>query len=326
MITVSNLCKTFTDKKKTLEVLKNVNLVINDNDSVAIVGQSGAGKSTLIRILNGIITKTSGEVKIDGLEIDSLNGKQLRELRHKTGMVFQHFNLMYQSTVYQNVKFTLDFNNYPKDKIEARVMEVLNQVGLGEKANNYPATLSGGEKQRVGIARAIINNPKYLLLDEITSALDTKTSYDIINLILKLRKEYLCTIIFISHQLEISKELCSRFVIIENGEISVDLSTLELFTNPTTPTTKALVESVINSNTVSSEYNYRLVFIDDVSTEPIIFQLSNSFPNNSINILFARRIFIYEHELGYMDVEIKGPDVPSVIEYIKKKGIKVSKL
>jgi D-methionine transport system ATP-binding protein len=322
MISLTHVSKSYSGKDHPLEVLRDINLTINDLDSVAIVGQSGAGKSTLIRIINGLVKKSSGEVIIDDQNLDTLSEKGLLPLRHQIGMVFQHFNLLNQVTVAQNIRYVLEFQHCPKSLIPEKIAQVLKEVGLSEKANNYPSTLSGGEKQRVGIARAIVNHPKYLLLDEITSALDTKTSHEIIDLLLKLQNDYRCTIIFISHQLDIAKELCNRFVMLENGTIASDCTTLELFINPPNQSAKDLVESVIESKTSGIPNAYRLIFLDSNTTEPLMANVAHKFPESEISILFARKIKISQHEIGYLDIQIKG-DIPAILQYIRSRKIEV---
>ncbi|MDR2822576.1 MAG: methionine ABC transporter ATP-binding protein [Acholeplasmatales bacterium] len=325
MIQIIDVCKEYLETNKSVFVaLKNINLEINERESIGIVGQSGAGKSTLIRIINGLITKTSGKVIIDGKDIDTLKQKEINLLRHDIGMVFQNFNLINQLTVYDNIKLALEITKYPKDKVKPTILKVLEDVGLSAKIKAYPSTLSGGEKQRVGIARAIVNKPKYLLLDEITSSLDFQSAKEIITLLKKLQSEYNSSIIFISHQIDVVKELCNRFILIENKEIVEDISTLELFTNPKSKQAIKLVDSVIDSN-ISVKNSYRLTFIDSTTNEPIISDISKKFEDIQINILFARTIYISNHEIGYLDLVLNGKNQESVVKYLEEKGIRVRK-
>ncbi len=189
MIEFINIEKTYTSKQESFHALKNINLTINDHEILGVVGYSGAGKSTLIGLINKLIESTKGDVLIDGVSIHDLKQEDLNRMRYDLSMIFQHFNLVGNLTVYDNIKLALSIKKYPKEKIEKRIDEVLDLVGLLDKKHRYPKALSGGEKQRVGIARAIANHPKYLLCDEATSALDQKTAYEIVSLLKDIQRK-----------------------------------------------------------------------------------------------------------------------------------------
>ncbi|HPG43210.1 MAG TPA: ATP-binding cassette domain-containing protein, partial [Acholeplasmataceae bacterium] len=232
MIELKDIQHIYHQKHTSFQVLKDVNLTIHDQEIIGIVGYSGAGKSTLIRLMNGLIKPTSGHVIVDGVTINDLNRQELNRMRQSMGMIFQHFHLVFSMTVYQNIMLALNIGNYPKEQSEKRVHELLELVGLKDKAKRYPVELSGGERQRVGIARALANHPKYLLCDEATSALDQKTAHDIVLLLKDIQEKTGITIIFISHQIDVIKDLCDRIIVMNQGVIIEDQRAKELFTKP----------------------------------------------------------------------------------------------
>lgn len=227
MIEVKNLCKSFGD----LEVIKDVSFEIEEGDIFGIIGQSGAGKSTLLRCFNGLENYQSGSIKAFGKEIADLNKEQLRNTQKEMGMIFQNFALLNRLTVYENVALPLKFwGENPKDpKNDARIHELLKLVGLEDKVNSKPRELSGGQKQRVAIARALILNPKVLLCDEATSALDPKITQDILKLLRQINEEFNITVIIVTHQMEVIKQICNKVVFLKNGKIIAKGKPEELF-------------------------------------------------------------------------------------------------
>lgn len=219
LIRVENLSKVYKNNNEEVYALKNINLEINSGEIFGIIGLSGAGKSTLIRCLNRLEEPTEGKIFIDDTEITNLNKKDLRNIRSEIGMIFQHFNLLSSKNVYENIAFPLELEGKNKKEINERVKTLLRYVDLEDKKLSYPSQLSGGQKQRVAIARALANNPKLLLSDEGTSALDPKTTKSILQLLNRIRKEFGLTIVLITHQMEVIKDICDRVAIIENGEI-----------------------------------------------------------------------------------------------------------
>ena len=241
MIAVKNVSKTFNTPTGKVEVLKNINLTVENGDIFGIIGFSGAGKSTLIRCLNGLEKPDSGNILIGENEITKLNRKELRNSRKKIGMIFQQFNLFDSRTVYENVAFPLEISGYKKDKIKERVEEILELVELSEKKDAYPLQLSGGQKQRVGIARALANEPDVLLSDEATSALDPQTTFSILELLKNINKRLNLTIVIITHELDVLRYCTNNMVVLEDGHIVEQGNTENLFLNPNSDTLKKFI-------------------------------------------------------------------------------------
>ena len=227
MIEISGLEKTWSDNG--VKVLDNINLTINDGEVYAIVGRSGAGKSTLLRCINGLTDYNAGSLKVDGQEVKDLSGMQLRELRRNMGMIFQHFSLLERATVFQNVALPMKCWGYKKEEIKKRVDELLELVGLKDKANVRPRNLSGGQKQRVAIARTLTMDPKFILCDEATSALDPNTNNSILDLLLKINEKLKITIIIVTHQMEVVRAACQRACVLEEGVIASEGSVEDIF-------------------------------------------------------------------------------------------------
>jgi len=245
MIEIKNLTKIYSAKKKQVVGVDDVSLTIRNGEIFGIIGYSGAGKSTLLRCLNLLERPTSGQVIIDGVDLTALNDKQLRQARLKIGMIFQHFYLVSSKTVFENVAFALKAAKKPKNEIEKRVNELLEMVGLSDKRDAYPSQLSGGQKQRVGIARALANDPTVLLCDEATSALDPSTTKSILDLLKKINRELGITIVLITHEMEVVKDICDRVAVMQNGKI-IELGTVyDIFTNPKEELTKSFINSVL---------------------------------------------------------------------------------
>jgi len=242
MINIQNLSKTFYSDSGDVTALNNINLQINKGEIYGIIGLSGAGKSTLIRTMNRLEEPSSGSITIQETELTTLSSKQLRERRQKIGMIFQHFNLLSSRTVAGNIAFPLEVSRQPKETHVGRVNELLEHVGLDDKAHAYPSQLSGGQKQRVAIARALANNPDILLCDEATSALDPRTTKSILQLIKKINEETGITVVLITHEMNVIREICDRVAIIENGEIIEENIVDEVFRNPQSDTGKEFIQ------------------------------------------------------------------------------------
>ena len=243
MITLKNITKTYGGSAQ-VQALKGINLTIEDGEIFGIIGKSGAGKSTLVRCINMLEKPTSGQVIIDDKDLTKMSESQLRAERKNIGMIFQHFNLLSSRTVAENIAFPLELIGASKDVIEKKVASLLDLVGLSDRAGNYPSQLSGGQKQRVGIARALASNPKVLLSDEATSALDPQTTQSILALLKDINRKLNLTIVLITHQMEVVKEICDRVAVIENGNILEEGSMYRVFTNPQQDTTKEFVRTV----------------------------------------------------------------------------------
>ncbi len=222
MIEIQNLSKTFEGSEESVEALKNVSLTIEKGSIQGIIGMSGAGKSTLVRCLNFLERPTSGTVLIEGKDLSIMTEEQLRRQRTEIGMIFQHFNLLMQRNVLQNVCFPLEIIGIKKKDALLRAKKLLALVGLSDKEKAYPSQLSGGQKQRVAIARALATNPKILLCDEATSALDPQTTKQILDLLKSINEQYGITIVLITHQMEVVREICTDVAVIENGELTRD--------------------------------------------------------------------------------------------------------
>ena len=231
-ITLNAICKRYIAKNGTVEALNNVSLSIPKNEIFGVIGLSGAGKSTLVRCINLLERPDAGEIIIDGENLLQLSKEELRLRRQKIGMIFQHFNLLEQQTVLNNVCFPLEIRGIPRRKRQEKALELLEKVGLAEKAQYYPSQLSGGQKQRVAIARVLANDPDILLCDEATSALDPETTKTILELLKKIHDTMGITVIVITHEMKVIQEICSSVAVLENGEVQEVGTVSELFTNP----------------------------------------------------------------------------------------------
>ena len=241
MIKIENLSKTFHTSDGSVEALKNVSLEIADGDIFGIIGMSGAGKSTLVRCINWLERPDEGTVTIDGVDLGSLSKKQLREIRRKVTMIFQGFHLLMQRTCLKNVCFPLELAGFSRQDAQKRAKELLETVGLLDKANAYPSQLSGGQQQRVAIARALATNPKVLLCDEATSALDPTTTNSILELIQEINQKTGITVIVITHQMSVVEKICRHVAILDGGEVAEQGEVTEVFSHPHSEAAKRLV-------------------------------------------------------------------------------------
>ncbi|MGU7819003.1 methionine ABC transporter ATP-binding protein [Streptococcus suis] len=248
MIKLDNIDVTFQQKKRTIEAVKDVTIHINQGDIYGIVGYSGAGKSTLVRVINLLQVPTAGKITIDedviyeGEKV-TLTPAQLRSKRREIGMIFQHFNLMAQMTAEENVAFALKHSGLSKQEKKEKVAKLLDLVGLSDRAENYPAQLSGGQKQRVAIARALANDPKILISDESTSALDPKTTKQILALLQELNEKLGLTIVMITHEMQIVKDICNRVAVMQDGRLIEEGSVLEIFSHPKEELTQDFIKT-----------------------------------------------------------------------------------
>ncbi len=320
MIELRNLSKSFVTAEGPVEALKNVNLTVNDGDIYGIIGMSGAGKSTLVRCINMLERPTEGSVLLDGRDLGSLDKKQMQEVRRSVTMIFQSFNLLMQSNCLENVMFPLKLAHTPKAQAEARARELLETVGLPDKAKAYPAQLSGGQQQRVAIARALATNPRVLLCDEATSALDPKTTQSILELIRQINQDTGITVIVITHQMSVVQEICNRVAILESGRVVEEGEVSKVFSRPQAAATRALVFPGMAEGQVSSGYGQlvRLIFDGSVTTQkPLIASMAMDI-GIAANILGASTRTVGKKEYGYMMIEIPGgPDeLAKAMKYI----------
>jgi len=331
MVDIQNLSKCFKVENEDLWAIKNVSMHINKGEIFGIIGLSGAGKSTLIRCLNRLEEPTEGRIIIDGTDITLLDKKELRAKRKNMGMIFQHFNLLMQKTTYENIALPLELAGENKREIESRVNSLLKYVGLEDKRNAYPSQLSGGQKQRVAIARALANNPKILLSDEATSALDPQTTKSILDLLSRIRDEFGLTIIMITHQIEVVKDICDRVAIMENGEI-VEINTVEeLFKRPRSKTARAFINSLRSD--IQEEFIkpaelkghiVRLSFWGDIVKKPVVSQMIKRF-DISVNILSGNISQLMGTNAGHLIIELTGSDeeIRKAIDYLKAHDVDV---
>ncbi|MED4207384.1 methionine ABC transporter ATP-binding protein [Neobacillus mesonae] len=330
MIEIRNLTKLYKTKRGTVKGVDDVSLTIQKGEIYGIVGYSGAGKSSLLRCINLLERPTFGSITVDGTDLTSLKGEQLRLARLKIGMIFQHFYLISQKTVYENIAFSLKAANYPKDKIKQRVEELLETVGLADKRDVYPAQLSGGQKQRVGIARALANNPKVLLCDEATSALDPTTTKSILNLLKKINKELNITIVLITHEMDVVKEVCHRMAIMQNGKVMEEGPVYDIFASPQAELTKEFIESVVSFDVPESILKscegpiIKVMFKGKVACEGIISDMLQ-YCNVKGNFLHGSIEYIQESPLGIFIMELKGQkvEVAKALKYIEDRAAQV---
>lgn len=341
MIKLENIDVTFKQGLKVVNAVKNVSLHVEPGDIYGIIGYSGAGKSTLVRTINLLQRPTKGNVVVNGVNLLKLKPKGLRAARKKIGMIFQHFNLMNTLSVFDNVAFPLKKSGKTKSEIEQKVLSLLELVGLEDKVNSYPRQLSGGQKQRVAIARALANDPDVLLCDEATSALDPKTTYSILELLQKVNVQLGITIVIITHEMQVVKEICNKVAVMEEGEVIEQGSVLEIFTNPQRDLTKDFIDTATHINqgieTVLSheqllnlqegDYLVKISFVGASTGEPLITKLSTQF-QVAANILFANVEIIQDTPVGTLLVGLSGEKsgIENALSYIKEQGVSVDVL
>jgi len=291
-----------------------VTLAIPRGGVFGIIGHSGAGKSTLIRLINGLEAPTSGSVSVDGLDVPSLTGAALRAAQKHTGMVFQQFELLQTISVRDNVAMPLRLDGVPRAEARRLADEVLEFVGLTEKADAHPADLSGGQKQRVGIARAIIRRPRVLLCDEATSALDPATTAQIIDLLRRINREYGTTIVVVTHEMDVIKDLCDEVAVMSAGRVVERGSVLDVFVDPQHDVTRAFVGTVIPNelpervvSRLDQENLLRLLLLDEQVTAPLISTLIAEI-GVGVNILHADMTEVQRRTVGQMIIQLTGDD------------------
>ena len=330
MIEIKNIYKSFGHKN----VLTNISLEIPEGSIYGIIGYSGAGKSTLIRIINALEKPDSGEIFIDNTSLYSLDEKSIRNEKKKIGMIFQHFYLLNSKTVFDNVAIALKINKAEKKETEKRVMEILKFVGLEDYRDSYPEQLSGGQKQRIGIARALVNNPKILLCDEATSALDPETTKQILELLQKVNRELGVTIVLITHQMEVVKNICDRVAVLENGRIIEENNVFNIFAFPKEITTQKFVESILHQDIPDSAYRhlidgklYKLTFSKGHVDEPV---LSNITAETGVNFSILQGVVteIQDHFFGQLVVKLSsdGLHTDTALEKLKTYGVEVQEI
>ncbi|AGK55878.1 methionine ABC transporter ATP-binding protein [Bacillus sp. 1NLA3E] len=338
MIEFQSLKKVYESGGQRVAALDGVNLKINKGEIFGVIGFSGAGKSSLIRCVNSLERPTSGKVIVNNHDLTSLSIKYIREIRKNIGMVFQHFNLLNSKTVFANVAMPLTLSKVPKDTIKKRVQELLEFVGLADKADYYPDQLSGGQKQRIGIARALATQPSILLCDEATSALDPQTTGSILQLLKKINKEYNITILIITHEMAVIREICDRVAVIEAGKIIEEGTVFDVFSAPKTKTAKNFVSSVMNDQLPDSIKEliqkhagmlkvFRINFVGNSAGQPLLSELAKKFDIH-INVLFGNITELQGTPFGNLIVEFQGTDkeILRALTYINQKEISIKEV
>ena len=315
MIEIKNVVKSFGETK----VLKDISISIEQGEIYGIIGHSGAGKSTLLRCINGLESYNEGSVNVMGQEVSSLNSAKLRSFRKDLGMIFQNFNLMQRKNVFDNVALPLEVWGYKKADINDRVLKLLKLVGLEEKAKNKPGELSGGQKQRVAIARALALEPKILLCDEATSALDPKTTKDILALLSKINDELGITIVVVTHQMEVIKDLCQKVALIDGGEIKAEGKVEEVFLKPGKSLKKFLGEE--EEEVLPDEgVNIKIFFPSHSSENALITRMAREL-NIDFSIVWGKLEKFRDNVLGGLVINIAEKDRDAVMKYLEDKDI-----
>lgn len=338
MIRLENVSKTFTDSNKEVHAVNNVSLTINDGDIFGIIGFSGAGKSTLVRCINLLEKPTEGKVFVDDAEITALSGKELRKARKKIGMIFQHFNLMPSRTIFGNVAYPLRGSGLSKEEIKEKVHHLLELVGISEKENAFPSQLSGGQKQRVAIARALANDPNILLCDEATSALDPQTTKSILKLLQRLNQTLGITVVVITHEMAVVKEICNRVAVMDHGDVVEEGEVFHVFASPKEPLTRSFIKTTSNLQkieeliaadspvvaTKKGELIVRLTYVEKNTSEPLISTVTQKF-GIILNIVFADVEIVQNAPIGgtVAIVSGEGSRIDEALQYLRDKNVGV---
>jgi D-methionine transport system ATP-binding protein len=331
-IIVEHVSKSFTSKDGTVEALKDVSLNIETGDIYGIIGMSGAGKSTLVRCMNYLEEPTEGKVFVKDKELGAMSKKELRRQREDIGMIFQHFNLLMQKSVLENVCFPLYIQGKSKKAARARAKELLEIVGLSDKAKAYPAQLSGGQKQRVAIARALASDPKILLCDEATSALDPQTTSSILALLKDINSRFGITIVIITHQMSVVREICSHVAIMKDGQVVEQGLVTDIFTHPKSPVARELIRKdtgddlteVKARDEIQNGERIRIVYSANSAFEPVLANLILTF-GEPVNILRADTKNVGGVAKGEMLLEFirESKQAEAMKQYLKDRGLEI---
>ena len=340
MIELQGLSQRFPGGSGEVHALRDVNLGIAAGEIFGIIGRSGAGKSTLVRAINLLNRPTAGRVIVDGQDLTALDTGALREARREIGMIFQHFNLLSSRTVYDNVALPLELAGKSKQEIAATVLPLLELVGLSALRDRYPAQISGGQKQRVGIARALASKPKVLLSDEATSALDPETTRAILELLRKINRELGLTIVMITHQMEVIKQVCDRVAVLEAGSVVETGRVIDVFLRPQHAVTRAMIGDVIAQELPQSvlkrvesrlgngrDHVYRLAFTGENVDQPVLAQAIRQH-GLDFNILHGHIDEIQGQAFGSLAIMATGEpdDVRAAMEYLRAQGVVVEEI
>lgn len=332
-IVIKNVSKTYETKDGRIQALKDVNLSIDRGDIYGIIGMSGAGKSTLVRCMNLLEEPSEGEVFVRDKELRGLSEPELRKEREEIGMIFQHFNLLMQKNVIENVCFPLYIQGKSKKEAHQRGMELLEIVGLGDRGKAYPAQLSGGQKQRVAIARALASDPKILLCDEATSALDPQTTASILELLKDINQRFGITIVIITHQMSVVRKICSHVAIMSEGEVVEQGLVTEIFAHPSSKVAKELIRKDSGSEDRKKRPSYdeikgsepiRIVFSENSAFEPVIANMILEF-QQPVNILKADTKNVGGTAKGEMILDFPqgGEKIEAMKKYLLDRGLEI---
>ena len=332
-ILIQDVSKTFETKDGSAQALNHVSLSIESGDIYGIIGMSGAGKSTLVRCMNFLEVPSEGKVLIDGKSLSEFSPKELRKEREKIGMIFQHFNLLMQKNVLENVCFPLYIQGKKKAEARAKALELLEIVGLADRAKAYPAQLSGGQKQRVAIARALASDPQILLCDEATSALDPQTTSSILELLQDINQKFGITIVIITHQMSVVREICTHVAIMKDGEVKEQGLVEEIFSHPKSQVAKELISKDSGNDVESKKLTQseiqdgeivRIVFSENSAFEPVIANLILTF-HEPVNILKANTKNVGGVAKGEMILQFMSDstNVPEMKKFLTERGLEI---
>lgn len=332
-ILIQDVSKTFETKDGSVQALKHVSLSIETGDIYGIIGMSGAGKSTLVRCMNFLEVPSEGKVLIDGKSLSEFSPKELRKEREKIGMIFQHFNLLMQKNVLENVCFPLYIQGKKKAEARAKALELLEIVGLADRAKAYPAQLSGGQKQRVAIARALASDPQILLCDEATSALDPQTTSSILELLQDINQKFGITIVIITHQMSVVREICTHVAIMKDGEVKEQGLVEEIFSHPKSQVAKELISKDSGNDVESKKLTQseiqdgeivRIVFSENSAFEPVIANFILTF-HEPVNILKANTKNVGGVAKGEMILQFMSDstNVPEMKKFLTERGLEI---
>lgn len=341
MIDLKDIDVVFQSDDRIVNAVKGVNIHVEAGEIFGIVGYSGAGKSTLVRTINLLQRPTSGSVHVNGLDMLALNASELRQARKKIGMIFQHFNLMEQRTIFENVAFPLKGSQLTKAQVAEKVAELLDLVGLQEKTDAYPNQLSGGQKQRVAIARALANDPDILLCDEATSALDPKTTSSILALLEELNQKLNLTIVIITHEMSVVKDLCHKVAVMEDGKVLEKGDIVTIFTNPQNALTREFINTATHfdqeiaivlahpfTQSISKDGDIiRLSYVGEETTKPLISHIVKTF-QVEVNIIYGHVEILQDTPVGNLLLGFKGSkeNVHAALDYLKNQQVRVEHL
>lgn len=337
MIEIKQLNKIYPTKTGPFQALTDIHLTVHPGEIFGVIGKSGAGKSSLIRSINLLERPTSGSVCIDGKDLTQLSPPQLRDIRRQMGMIFQHFNLLSRRTVWENIILPLELMGKDRATIQRQAGPLLTLIGLEDKRDVYPYQLSGGQKQRVAIARALATQPKILLCDEMTSALDPQTTRSILQLIKSINQQLKLSILLITHEMEVIKQIADRVAVLDQGKIIEQSEVFELFTRPQAAMTRSLIQAALpmelptslkarlQAEPIMNGYAiWRFAFAGRIAAEPIIHDLIKNL-TIELNILQANLEFIHEQALGVMIIAVRGENAElyRAKQYLADRGLRV---